>query len=98
MDRRGFLKSIAAVALLATVPGASAKEANATFNRVLKQANGGIIKDEIFYIDGPVILKGLRGLTILNCQFLSIVADIPYWLNIDDCENVNIYSCVFRYK
>ena len=86
INRRGFLKGIGALAALAVAPSIPAALVQSEMDRLMAKIATGVVRDEIFYLDGPVILSGVNNLRITQCKFY-----FPAWMN-GETENGIYYT------
>jgi len=89
VNRRGFLKSLSALAAAAAVPASVIPE----------WINAKEIIGETFYLDGPMRLSGLHGFLIRNCSFIANPGFVGDWmLELYDCTGGFMTDCYFAAK
>lgn len=97
MNRRGFIQGFAALAALSVAPGAAAALVQTELDRLIAKMETGLVFNETFYLDGGIILRGMKGLTITQCRFVfsQLGADEPCVEIGEGCDSITITNCVF---
>jgi hypothetical protein len=96
MKRRGFIQGLLGLAALAVAPTVPAQLIQTESDRFLAEAATGLIRNKVFYLDGPVTLIGVRNLTIDSCSFFCKNVGDKALLTLDDCEGLTIMNCLFQ--
>lgn len=101
MNRRGFIKTVGALAALAAVPtGAAAGLRALTLDereRFLAMARTGLIENQTFVLEGPVVLDFRRHLIIRNCLFyVRTKGNDQAMLVVRRSRKLAIYDCRFE--
>ena len=96
MKRRGFLQGIAALAALAVAPSIAAPARSAEHQRFIEMMKTGRVANQIFYLDGPIIIDGVNDLIIECCIFEFSRGHKGYLVEITNSRNLVIQNCDFR--
>jgi len=94
--RRGFIKGLAALAALTTMPGMAPMKTDA----FIIKARTGICEDQIFFVDGPIIIEVVHNLIIRRCTFICSreLNDDEFPVTIKNSSYLTLESCFFDFK
>jgi hypothetical protein len=98
MNRRGFLKGFAALAAVAVAPTIPAALVRSEIDRLMAKIATGVVENETFYLDGGIVLQGMKGLIINHCRFVfrQIGENEPFVTVGDGCDRISITNCAFH--
>ena len=98
MNRRTFIKGIFSFAAIAVAPSLPVLAAQTEQARLAAAMQSGLVENEIFYLNGPIIIQGISNLIIRNChfRFRGVDADESIVKIGKDCSNVTLEYCFFQ--
>ena len=70
MNRREFIKGLAAFAVLALAPSMAPGLVQTEMQRLQTKFATSLVENEIFYLNGPIVLENIKNLLIRNCHFM----------------------------
>ena len=94
--RRGFIRGLVGLAALAAAPTLPLAIAKTQQELFLEEAVGGVIRGKVFYLDGPITLKGVKNLIIDECSFFCKYIGDKAMLTIEDCDGLWLTNCTFH--
>ena len=98
MNRRGFLQGFAALAACAVAPTIPAALVQTEVDRLMAKIATGLVEGETFYLEGGIVLDGIRNLTINRCHFYMIgkPSNEPMITVSKNCDGLTITNCTFN--